>query len=1315
MTQTDPTRAETPIIGIGASAGGLDALKSVVAHIPANLGACFVIVQHLSPDQDSILDQLLQPVAPVPVTQIEDGEIPRPDHVYMVPPGVTLHLTDGRFKLTKRSQDRGVFRPIDMFFRSLAEAQGRDAYCVVLSGTGTDGSDGVRAVKSAGGFALVQESTGARFPGMPDSAVATGLVDFVLPARQIPVRLHEIIMHRRQLMDDTAQADLRSSVEAHLPQITAHLADVAGNDFSRYKPGTLVRRIERRMALLRVQSVAQFIEVLTQDDMQAELLAQDFLIGVTKFFRDPETWAALRTQVVRPLLARDQTHIRVWVPGCSTGEEAYTVAMLFLEEMEAQGAQHALQVFGTDIDTAALFNARHGLFAPASMSALSDAQRARFFSIENGQYRAVPFLRDCCVFAPHNLIQDPPFSRLDLISCRNLMIYLSAELQARVVPRLHFALREGGHLLLGPSEGVGDEDNLFLEVDRTHRIFAKNDEAVTRYSALSDPKPRARTAHPRPTPGEIAALPGAVTDAARQTIAEREYLSRFAAPYALVTGSGDIVFLSEGMTAFVAPKSGVPSSNIDAYLRPELRLPVRNALKQARARGGIIEVQDVMLDDGGSASFVDVHLGATQQDDTLFLIRLNRVRSLAQEAVSDAVARRETRDQDMLEAENFSLRRQLSAILQEHEASSQELKNTNEELLSMNEELQSSNEELETSREELQSINEELETVNAELQENNRLLTRVNSDLKNLFESTDVAVLFLDRNFCVRNFTPTTTRLFGIRRRDIGRPISDLSSRMDYPGLAEDAAKVDDTLQPLEREIGIDASGETYLLRIRPYRTTENLIDGYVLSFFDITSRKQYEDTLQRNQQEFARQYAELENLYDTTPVGLALVDTDFRWMRINESLAAINGYPVDAHIGKSQRELLPEIADKIEAAFQRVIDTREPVLGEEVTGETQAEPGVTRHWIADYYPVSADETVFAIGACVREVTDQKRLQAELEESRARLQRLFDASPVFVAITEGPNHVYTYSNPPHDAICGHRELIGKSILDAIPELKGQGVIERFDQVYDTGETLRIPEFKAVFDRDGDGDFEEGWFVQTLEPIRDGNGDVSGVASFTFEISDAIEARDAAEASDAQKTLLLGELEHRVKNTLATINAISKLLLKGTDTAADYQKRLSQRLQAIGRTHNLLTGVGWTGASLDQLVTAELAPYASDGPVPVFERQGPDVALDSSEALSLGMALHELTTNAAKYGALSVPDGKVVIASRVDAQEDGHETVTLTWHERNGPKIKKAPDRSGFGSLILEKVLARDLSADVKNDFAPDGLIFEVSFVREMPA
>ncbi|MEN8837119.1 MAG: chemotaxis protein CheB, partial [Celeribacter marinus] len=827
-----------PIVGIGASAGGLEALQVMMRSTPIDTGAAYVIVQHFAPTQKSVLHELLQTETELPVAQIIDNQTLQPNRIYVVPPGNVADIDGDTLRLTARDHTEIHHKPIDSFFKSLARERGRDAYCVVLSGTGSDGSQGLRAIKAVGGFALVQDRKGARFAGMPDSAIETGLVDFILPAAQIPVRIDDLIKRRVHVPNKESSSRLQLEIQNALPRFSARLEAAVGHDFAEYKPGTLVRRIERRMAVLRLTDVDDFLAIL-EDDEEAMLMSQDFLIGVTEFFRDPEAFEALRVLAIQPILEHDEKTIRVWVPGCSTGEEVYSLAMLFIEEMEAVGDRRPLQVFGTDIDTPALMSARYGLYSQNAVESLTEERRNAFFQAENGQYRAIPRLRECCVFAPHNLFQDPPFSRLDLISCRNLMIYLSAGLQKQVIPRFHFALRGRGKLFLGPSESLAGEDKLFETLDKNWRIFRRNTDVRASYSAI-DETPRQ---HKPPQPYQTMP-PNAVSqsvESSRESTVERTYLRQFAAPFALVSKTGEILYLSQNMTGFVQPSGGAPSSMIDSYLMRELRFPVRTALAQAVDTGQSARVDSVVLLDDKVRRIFDIEVAPSGTD---FILIMTQVRTLDGVDLTDMMSERDVESRDILETENAQLRRQLAMTLQQFDTSGQELKSGNEELMSINEELQSSNEELETSREELEAINEELETVNAELKENNRLLTRANSDLKNLFESTDLAVLFIDRAFCVRNFTPATSDIFGIKSRDIGRPIDDLSSRIMYPELKNDAQKVDATLQVLEREFTIEDTHQTYMLRMKPYRTTDNRLDGYVLSFIDITQRKAYENSL---------------------------------------------------------------------------------------------------------------------------------------------------------------------------------------------------------------------------------------------------------------------------------------------------------------------------------------------------------------------------------------------------------------------------------------------------------------------------------------
>ncbi len=1156
-----------PVVGIGASAGGLEALSEMLAQVRPGSEAAFVVVQHLAADQKSLLHELLQNHCKVPVAQIVPDEPIEAGRIYVVPPGKLAEIRNNRLHLIARPETDQLFRPIDHFFDSLAKGRGRNGYCVVLSGTGSDGSAGLRAVKAAGGFAIAQESSNARFPGMPDSAVATGLVDFVLPGPAIVPRLEEIMRHRRSIDDDVRREQMRAGIERALPAITDKLREVTGHDFSDYKPGTMIRRIERRMMLMRIDDVRSFVDRLTDEEHEASVLGQEFLIGVTEFFRDPDAFEALRQKVVAPVLDREGGGVRVWVPGCSSGEEAYSIAILFLEEMQARDDRRPLQIFGTDIDTHALLAARYGLYSAASAAALGEDRLARFFQVESGQYRARPELREVCVFAPHNMVQDPPFSRLDLISCRNLMIYLSSDLQRRVMPRFHFSLKPHGYLFLGPSEGIAGDDRLFDVVDKTHRLFRRNDEIEPSYSSLTDPLPRTRDskAMGRGRGPSGTEMPQTAT---REVAAEREFLRRYAAPFAVVSRAGEVRYLSHGMTRFARPAQGTPSNQIDTFLAGELRVPTRTALAAADEGGEEHTIPGVLVrQPEGEPQVFDVSAAPMRSGTDEFLVVLSGVRATDVQSIGAVVETRDSADRDILEQENVRLRRQLSAALQEYETSGQELKSTNEELMSMNEEL-------ETSREELQSINEELETVNAELRENNRQLMRANSDLKNLFESTDVAVLFLDRNFCVRNYTPATTVLYGVRQRDIGRPIFDLSSRIEYPQLKSDAETVDATLQPIDREVRIESSDETFLLRMKPYRTTDDRIDGYVLSFVDITARTRTEAVLEQNRRNLAEQYAELENLYDTTPVGLSLIDRDFRYIRINETLARINGITVADHIGKRFQDLLPKLADEMTGLYREVFDTGEPHLGMEIHASLPSAPYDVRDFISDLYPVFVDGKVRFVGTCVREVTDLTRM-----------------------------------------------------------------IHRVEQ------------------------------------------------------------------QNQSQRLLLAELQHRVKNTLATIRAISRMLLKGATDAEDFHLRLSDRLTAIARTHDLLTDADWSTAQLRDIILSEASPYQRDDRNSV-RITGPAVPLDAKQALALGMAIHELMTNAAKYGALSNDTGRINIALEYD-EETGKKSIR--WTEVGGPPVGDPGGRQGFGTVVIERVLKADIGAEIETNYAPGGLQFTATF------
>ncbi|MEM5516330.1 chemotaxis protein CheB [Henriciella sp. AS95] len=1400
------------IVAIGASAGGLEALQLFVQAIPNDSGLAYVVIQHLAPDQPSLMDKLLGAHTPVPVERIEDGASIKPDHIYIIPPGPFLEIENGVFKLVEHEREEGVRTPIDRFFKSLAEEAGRQAFAVVLSGTGSDGTLGVRAIKTYGGIALVQESGSARFPGMPDSAAATGLVDFVLRPQDMPGRIIEIVRHREQIEESGGREDMLETVEQRLDEVLEQLEEDASNSFGGYKPGTLVRRIARRMTLLRQSSLDGYLQTLADKPQERKLLTQDFLIGVTKFFRDPEAFQVLKEQALEPLLDSDCSSFRVWVPGCSTGEEAYSIAMLACELADAKNDKRPWKIFGTDIDLDALRHARTGRFAEAAMEGLSKQNRDQFFAKDNDLWHVNSRLREMCVFAPHNLLADPPFSKLDLVSCRNVMIYLNADSQAMVLPRFHYALNPRGYLWLGPSETLGRNERYFQTVDRAARLFQRDDSTPAAFSALSVNRRREgrvgfstglAPSQQQPKPRE--------PDVERVT--EQMFLQRRAAPFAAINRQNEVVYLSEAMTSLIKPSRGAPSTSLDDFLTAELRLPVHSALDEARRTGLEAEIANIVTNIGDTPRLFDVAVTPFGSDSDLMLVSLNEVRQRDSGEITDSPDSRTSGD---YEEELILTRKRLSSLEQEFETSEQELRSANEELLSMNEELQSSNEELETSREELQSINEELETINAELSENNRQLTRANSDMRNLLESTDIATLFLDQADCVRLYTPELNRLFGVQERDVGRPIHDMASKVEYPDLATDADQVRRTLQPIERELRIEATDETFQARVRPYRTVDNRIDGVVITFVDVTFRKRNERQLEDNAKTLSEQYSELETLYDTAPVGLSLADRDLRYLRINERLASINGLPAEAHVGKLQEDLLPSAHEAVYPLQRKVLETGEPIFGHAVSTQTPAEPGKTREFLVDFYPVKSGEEVVAIGSCVREVTAERELERRIAESAIRQGIAVDAAGLGIfewdmstddALWENERMFEIFGRTSADGTLTFEEFernvlhsedqerfakaveasVASGNLDITVRIRRRDGEERFIQYYArvgqvqngahrmigtvadvTDKTLShqretrqrqrmktiqdsLNAFVGLLDPDGTvieinapalergglerddvigRKFWDCWWWSFSEdskarlkeavesaaqgesirydvPVRMAEGEMI-VIDFQLVprigddgeveeiIPSAVDVNERVEA-ERRKDLLLAELEHRVKNILATVQAVARFTARMSQDKDQMAESLIQRLGAISRTHDALTSGGWKEQTLRALAESEVDPYANpdDGR---FTYSGDEISLSPAAALSMGLALHELATNAAKYGAFSSDSGRVELF----AEGDGDAFSRIEWRERGGPPVAP-PEHQGFGTFLIQRLLERELDATIRVLFEREGL------------
>ena len=843
-----PAAAGFPIVGIGASAGGLAAFEAFFSGMPADTdpNMAFVLVQHLAPDHKSILCELIRRYTRMEVFEVEDGMVVKPNCAYIIPPGRDMAFLNGSLQLLEPAEPRGQRLPIDFFFRSLAEDQRESAIGIVLSGTGRDGMLGVRAIKGEGGMVMAQNPESTEFDGMPRSALSTGLVDFELPPAEMPAQLIAYAAHAfgRLQRSETLSAP---KTESALKKIFILLRAQTGHDFSQYKPSTISRRIDRRMAVQQVDEIDGYVRFLQQTPTEVEALFRDLLIGVTSFFRDPEAFKALEETIIPQVFAGKPTNgvIRVWTAGCSTGEEAYSIAILLVERMEALRQNYTVQVFATDIDKHAIASARAGIYPASIIADISPERLARFFSLEpeSGTYRIHKGIRDMLVFSEQNVIKDPPFSKLDLISCRNLLIYLGGDLQKRLLPIFHYALNPGGFLVLGTSEGIGDADALFDVQDRKMKIYQRKEKN------FDAKRPRAARFQQPVSAADFLARPPAnktpfPAKLPLRELTEHALLQQVFAAAALVQNQGDILYLYGRSGMFLEPAAGEAGpSNILKMAREGLRQKLTVALRQA------VETKETIRSPGlrvkTNSHFTTVNLtvrplpAGSPPDQMLYLVVLEEVASDASDASDRSVGSDGSDTSDArvaaLKLELRAKEEYLQSTNEELESSSEELKSSNEEMQSVNEELQSTNEELETSKEELQSVNEELATVNTELQNKVADLSRANNDMNNLLAGTGIATIFVDHQLRILRFTPLASEIINLIFSDVGRPVSHIVSNLvGYESLVADVKAVLDTLTSKEIDLQT-TSGKWFKMRIQPYRTIDNVIEGAVITFTDIT------------------------------------------------------------------------------------------------------------------------------------------------------------------------------------------------------------------------------------------------------------------------------------------------------------------------------------------------------------------------------------------------------------------------------------------------------------------------------------------------
>lgn len=901
VANNQPTPQRFPIVGIGASAGGLEALDELFDHLPSDTGMAFVVVTHQHPGRTSLLPELLARRTEMTVVPVTDGSQVLPNHVYVGTPGGHLAIHDGTLRRIEDATQSIRF-PIDSFFRSLAEDQKGHAICIVLSGTGSDGTLGLKAIKAESGMAMVQQSQSAKYASMPANAEATGLADYVLTPAEMPAQL---VAYARGLFLSGARTRVNAAREAPSLVIAAEpmarllqlLRTHTGHDFSGYKANTIQRRIERRMNIHQLSDPLAYVKLLEQDPHEISLLFKDLLISVTRFFRDPDAWTAFAAGPLPQLMRSlgDNATLRAWVPGCATGEEVYTLAMVLRECAEQLGMRLRYQIFGTDLDNAAVELARAGRFAAGIGMDVSPERLERFFTHDDGNYRVRKEIREMVIFAPQNLIKDPPFTKLDIITCRNLLIYLEAEPQKRLIPIFHYALKPGGLLMLGSSETTGRFANLFETVDAKWKVYRRKETspAIHRVPEMPPLKKLSET--------NAAAISDSVAEVRQTQVAtllERLALERFCPTFVVVNARGDLVHVHGHTGDFFELAEGQPRTNVLEMAREGLPQELVTIIRLASAGEDDVIRDNVRVKTSGGYTVVQLaarKIPGPEAIGGLIFITFQPTETAATQSVASPAIDGQVGDSDTLRGALPFLPEFPPKALQELATLNEELQASNEELQSNNEEMQSTCEELETSKEELQSLNEELTVLNAELQSKVEDLGHANDDMQNLLNSTDTATIFLDDDLQIKRYTVQATRIIAVRPTDLGRPLGDLSSKLQDVDLIADCKAVLNTLaQKKQRVVTLDATW--YLMRILPYRTADNVVDGLVLTFVNIQDLKDAEQSGE------LRVY--FEAIFDTVRQPLVVLDEQFAVVSVNRYFCKAFQLVASEVVGQSLYEI---------------------------------------------------------------------------------------------------------------------------------------------------------------------------------------------------------------------------------------------------------------------------------------------------------------------------------------------------------------------------------------------------------------------------
>lgn len=1288
---SDTAALPFPVVGIGASAGGIQAVCELLDHMPADSGMALVVIQHLPPDHQSMLAEIFSRHTRMPVREIEDGMAVEPNVVYVIRPAFSVIMEGSGFLLGESVEERGHRRPIDDFLRSLARVQREKAIAVILSGVGTNGTSGAQAIKAAGGVCIAQDPDSADFGGMPRSLINAGYADQVCKAAEIPQILIRYIHHPYLDVStrgrEHAELVLRPDKE-YLTQIFAILRTRTGHNFNGYKKPTVLRRIQRRMGLRGLTDLHAYTDHLRDDLEEARALANDLMINVTGFFRDPEAWEGLRTSVIAPLIERcpQDGSIRAWVTACASGEEAYTLGMLIMEEMDRQSKYVEFKIFATDTADKALAFARAGIYPTGIEGDLDQERLDRFFEKEEHSYRVKKSLRDAVVFAAHDVLRDPPFSRVDLCTCRNLLIYLEPEVQQRVIFMLHFSLREAGYLFLGSAETPGAGEKLFNVVSKKWRIYQRTNATHHPFdlsglvsTAVVQPG-RRDISITLPAPRSLPAL------AIQQAL-----LDQLAAATIVVDRTDRIVYFSGNTTPYVVQPSGEPTRDVFEVLKPSLRAAARTALRRAAAQSEAVTIfAEISADEQLHAVHLTTAPLPTAKPTEYFRItfELAPMSSLATAARSDVAAIENpplvtailpAPEETGLEDELRIMRRELQSTVEAFEASNEELKASHEEVVSINEELQSANEELETGKEELQSLNEELITVNAQLQAKIAELEATTNDLSNLLSSTNIAVVFLDPQFRVRRFTPAVYDLLELIPGDIGRPIANLAQKFVGGGLLEDARAVLARLIPLETEV-LSNSGSWYLRRTLPYRTADNHIDGVVITFVDITARRRAEQAVENSQ-------ARLQAIVEQMPIAMLMVDANGILLHANRPAAQLMNLPYPVPTIGSDWKLAA-------STFQGMhVDSRpykphDWPLAQSLAGGVAISDQEIEFRYADgsqgvlsmsSTPVlGGDGRMVAAVATMFDITEQRRAEERLRESEQRLQLLIDSALDYaIFMIDLENRIISW-NRGAERLLGwtEEEVIGRSgtiIFTAedraagMPEAElegarrdGRAADERVHQRKNGERFWASGMLMGVYD-------DRGTLCRFAKIIRDETERKHAEEELQRALREAERVRASAESANRAKDEFISTISHELRTPLNTIRLWARMLgserlpeqdraegVRMIDRSAEAQQHLIDDLLDVSRMSSGQLRLNLRHTRLADAVHSAIEsvrPSADVRKVQIVASLSDDVGMVRADPERVQQVLWNLISNAVKF----TPGG-----GRIDVQMSrrGNDVVIL---------------------------------------------------------